>query len=419
VPGLGGLRAAEQLRAAGHAGPPSTVIGAEPPHAVQPAAAVEGAPRGTSSPTRRPCPGADADGPWPRCTSGWPFRRRASVAGRYLPAWACPSLAANLGAGPSLPWADGAHAALSTALVAAAPGPAPPAISACRGPAGPGRRAARAAHARRLRQALRARTARRAWPARPRPAVSSPGPHVAVVGGGFNRLRGGLHPRCPWACDGPPSSSPAGPADAPRPGASRSPRAVQRGARARRGITFVIGQSVIGYRRPGPGHRRHPLADGTDASGAPQPPAASRWAGAVLPRPAWWSRRSARSRIPSGWPGTALDLADGVLCDKHACPPVAGGRPGAPVDRGRRRSQVPQPRCSTTCPAGSSTGRCRPTHRPARAAATPGRRGWTAARLTRTRSGPLPYFLERPGMPRSTRRPARTPRLAVHHARRG
>jgi 3-phenylpropionate/trans-cinnamate dioxygenase ferredoxin reductase subunit len=326
--GLGGLRAAEQLRAAGHAGP-ITVIGAEPhmPYNRPPLSKELLAHELADA---EAAPGTDADD-LAALHQRVAFRRRASVADvTFL--LGVPVTAADLGAG-ELALADGGT--LRFDGLVAAPGLRPRHLS-VPGPAGPGS----GRHVLRtlddcasLRAGLRAALAAAAGDAAA--ADGFPRPHVAVVGGGFI----GCEVACTalsLGCDvtvvepaGPPMLRVLG---------EQVAKAVQR-AHERAGITFVIGQSVIGYA----GQDRVTgviLADGTDASGAPAAGGLA-LAGAVLP--AGLVVEAIGSIPNTEWlAGNGLDLADGVLCD-NTLSAVAGGRPGAPVTAVGDVARFPNP----------------------------------------------------------------------------
>jgi NADPH-dependent 2,4-dienoyl-CoA reductase/sulfur reductase-like enzyme len=340
--GLGGLRAAEQLRAAGHAGP-ITVVGAEPhmPYNRPPLSKELLAHELADAES---APGADADD-LAVLHKQVAFRQRASVADVTF-RLGVPVTAADLGAGGTggeLVLADGGTVRFD-GLVAAA-GLRPRHLN-VPGPAGPGsgRHVLRtlddcASLRAGLRAALAAARGQDASAARdrsspasqsaPRPAdraaVAVEGltrPHVVVVGGGFV----GCEVACTalsLGCDvtvvepvGPPMLRVLG---------VQVARAIQR-AHERAGMSFVIGQGVIGYA----GEDRVTgviLTDGTDAaaptSAGPVP------VGAVLPADLVVE---AIGSIPNTeWlDGNGLDLTDGVLCD-NTLSAVTSGRPGAPV----------------------------------------------------------------------------------------
>jgi NADPH-dependent 2,4-dienoyl-CoA reductase/sulfur reductase-like enzyme len=329
--GLGGLRAAEQLRAAGHAGP-ITVVGAEPhmPYNRPPLSKELLAHELADA---EAAPGADADD-LAVLHKQVAFRQRASVADVTF-RLGVPVMAADLGTGGTgggeLVLADGGTARFD-GLVAAA-GLRPRHLS-VPGPAGPGS----GRHVLRtlddcasLRAGLRAALAGAARAA----VVAVEGlarPHVVVVGGGFV----GCEVACTalsLGCDvtvvepiGPPLVRVLG---------EEVAQAIQR-AHERAGMSFVIGRGVIGYT----GNDRVTgvvLADGTDAAAARVPggaaqaalaSAAPALAGAVLPADLVVE---AIGSIPNTeWlDGNGLDLTDGVLCD-NTLSAVTGG-PGAPV----------------------------------------------------------------------------------------
>jgi NADPH-dependent 2,4-dienoyl-CoA reductase/sulfur reductase-like enzyme len=314
--GLGGLRAAEQLRAAGHAGP-ITVIGAEPhmPYNRPPLSKELLAHELADA---EATPGADADD-LAALHQRVAFRHRASVADVTF-RLGVPVTAADLGEG-ELALADGA-AVRFDGLVAAA-GLRPRHLD-VPGPAGPGS----GRHVLRtlddcagLRAGLRSALAAA--------AVDGPGrPRIVVVGGGFI----GCEVACTalsLGCDvtvvepiGPPLLRVLG---------EQVAEAIQR-AHEQAGITFVIGRSVIAYA----GHARVTgvaLAEGADADGA--------LAGAVLPADLVVE---AIGSIPNTeWlTGNGLDLTDGLLCD-NTLSAVADGHPGAPLTAVGDVARFPNP----------------------------------------------------------------------------
>ena len=340
--GLGGLRAAEQLRAAGHAGP-ITVVGAEPhmPYNRPPLSKELLAHELADAES---APGADADD-LAVLHKQVAFRQRASVADVTF-RLGVPVTAADLGAGGTggeLVLADGGTVRFD-GLVAAA-GLRPRHLN-VPGPAGPGSgrhvlrtlddcaslraglRAALAAARGQSASAARDRSSP-AWQSAPRPAdraaVAVEGltrPHVVVVGGGFV----GCEVACTalsLGCDvtvvepvGPPMLRVLG---------VQVARAIQR-AHERAGMRFVIGQGVVGYA----GEDQVTgvvLADGTDAAAA-RVPGGPELAGAVLPADLVVE---AIGSIPNTeWlDGNGLDLTDGVLCD-NTLSAVSSG-PGTPV----------------------------------------------------------------------------------------
>jgi len=349
--GLGGLRAAEQLRAAGHAGP-ITVVGAEPhmPYNRPPLSKELLAHELADA---EAAPGADADD-LAVLHKQVAFRQRASVADVTF-RLGVPVTAADLGAGSTggeLVLADGGTVRFD-GLVAAA-GLRPRHLN-VPGPAGPGsgrhvlrtlddcaslRAGLRAALAAAARDQGASAARDRSSPASqsaPRPAgraaVAVEGlarPHVVVIGAGFV----GCEVACTalsLGCDvtvvepiGPPMIRVLG---------EQVAQAIQR-AHERAGMSFVIGQGVIGYA----GEDRVTgvvLADGTGA-GVPGGSAAEALtsagpapAGAVLPADLVVE---AIGSIPNTeWlDGNGLDLTDGVLCD-NTLSAVTSGRPGAPV----------------------------------------------------------------------------------------
>ncbi|HEY7278830.1 MAG TPA: FAD-dependent oxidoreductase [Trebonia sp.] len=349
--GLGGLRAAEQLRAAGHAGP-ITVVGAEPhmPYNRPPLSKELLAHELADA---EAAPGADADD-LAVLHKQVAFRQRASVADVTF-RLGVPVTTADLGTGGvgggELVLADGGTVRFD-GLVAAA-GLRPRHLN-VPGPAGPGS----GRHVLRtlddcasLRAGLRAAlaTARdqgapaardRSSPASqsaPRPggraAVAVEGlarPHVVVVGAGFV----GCEVACTalsLGCDvtvvepiGPPMIRVLG---------EQVAQAIQR-AHERAGMSFVIGQGVIGY--VGEDRVTGVVLDGGTGAGAAGGPAAEALTpagpapvGAVLPADLVVE---AIGSIPNTeWlDGNGLDLTDGVLCD-NTLSAVTNGRPGAPV----------------------------------------------------------------------------------------
>ena len=305
--GLGGLRAAEQLRAAGHAGP-ITVVGAEPhmPYN-RPPLSKELLAHELADAEATPENNADDLGALHQRVA---FRQRASVADVTF-RLGVPVTGADLGAG-ELALADGDAVRFDGLVVATGLRPRHLNVP---GPAGPGS----GRHVLRtlddcasLRADLRALILRDTPQARG--AVSGiPRPRVVVVGAGFV----GCEVACTalsLGCDvtvvepaGPPMLRVLG---------ERLAFAVQR-AHERAGMTFVLGQAVIGYA----GHDRVTglvLADGRDASSARVPggPASGglALAGAVLP--ADLVVEAIGSRPNTEWlAGAGLDLTDGVLCD--------------------------------------------------------------------------------------------------------
>ncbi len=237
--GLGGLRAAEQLRAAGHTGP-VTVVGAEPhlPYSRPPL---------SKELLARELPGTrDGADDLAALHERVAFRRRASIADvTFL--LGTPVTATDLAAG-GLTLADGA--VLRFDGLVAATGLRPRQLS-VPGPAGPGsgRHVVRTlddCHA--LRTALRA--ARRTGTDRPR---------LVVVGGGFvgcEVARTALALGCAVTV-----VEPAGPPMLRVLGAEVA-SAIQR-SHERAGITFVTGRTVVAY--TGQGRVSGVvLADGTD-----------------------------------------------------------------------------------------------------------------------------------------------------------
>jgi len=351
--GLGGLRAAEQLRAAGHDGP-VTVIGAEPhlPYNRPPLSKELLAHELTGGSDDQSGPDAAA-----ALHQRVAFRRRASVADVTFRLGAAVT-AADLSSG-TLTLAGG-DTVRCDGLIAAT-GLRPRRLN-LPGPAGPGsgRHVLRtlddlAALRAELRAALRA-----AVPLEPSAAAagrsSLPGaasaatavagrplPRVVVVGGGFV----GCEVACTalsLGCDVT-VIEPAGPPMLRVLGAELA-TAVQ-ASHERAGISFVIGQAVIAYT----GHDRVTgvvIADGTDPGSAriPGGPASggAALAGAVLPADVVVE---AIGSIPNTeWlAGNGLDLTDGVLCDNElaAVPAGPGTGRGVPVTAVGDVARFPNP----------------------------------------------------------------------------
>jgi 3-phenylpropionate/trans-cinnamate dioxygenase ferredoxin reductase component len=311
--GLGGLRAAEQLRAAGHAGP-ITVIGAEPhmPYNRPPLSKELLAHELADA---EATPETDADN-LAALHERIAFRRRASVADVTF-RLGVPVTGVDLSAG-ELALADGDAVRFDGLVVATGLRPRQLSVP---GPAGPGS----GRHVLRtlddcasLRAGFRVALARSA----PTAPGGSGRPHVVVVGAGFI----GCEVACTalsLGCDvtvvepaGPPMLRVLG---------GRLAQAVQR-AHELAGITFVLGQAVVAY-----AGREHVtgvvLADGADASGARVSggPALA----AVLP--ADLVVEAIGSRPNTEWlAGSSLDLTDGVLCD-NSLSALPHASPSAPV----------------------------------------------------------------------------------------
>ncbi|MGH3209767.1 MAG: NAD(P)/FAD-dependent oxidoreductase [Trebonia sp.] len=338
--GLGGLRAAEQLRAAGHAGP-ITVVGAErhmpynrPPLSKEllahELADAEAAPE------------TDADD-LAALHERVAFRRRASVADVTF-RLGVPVTGVDLGAG-ELALADGDGVRFDGLVVATGLRPRQLNVP---GPGGPGsgrhvlrtlddcaslRADLRAAILRGDPPAVGARLPDRNNGSRTRPALADQKqrgasgisrPRVVVIGAGFI----GCEVACTalsLGCDvtvvepaGPPMLRVLG---------GRLAQAVQR-AHELSGITFVLGQAVIAYA----GQDRVTgvvLADGTDASSATvsggPPSGGLELAGAVLP--ADLVVEAIGSLPNTEWlAGSGLDLTDGVLCDNSLSALPSAGR---------------------------------------------------------------------------------------------
>jgi 3-phenylpropionate/trans-cinnamate dioxygenase ferredoxin reductase subunit len=341
--GLGGLRAAEQLRAAGHAGP-ITVVGAEPymPYNRPPLSKELLAHELADA---EATPETDADD-LVALHQRIAFRQRASVADVTF-RLGVPVTRVDFAAG-ELALADGDAVRFDGLVVATGLRPRRLNVP---GPAGPGS----GRHVLRtlddcasLRADLRAALA---GPGRPAHADEGrrgdsgiPRPRVVVVGAGFV----GCEVACTalsLGCDvtvvepaGPPMLRVLG---------ERLARAVQR-AHERAGITFVLGRAVVAYA----GHDRVTgvvLADGTDAgsarvSGGPASGGLA-LAGAVLP--ADLVVEAIGSLPNTEWlAGSGLDLTDGVLCD-NTLSAVTGSGPSAPATSAPATS-APVTRASVT-----------------------------------------------------------------------
>lgn len=314
--GLGGLRTAEQLRAAGHDGP-VTVIGAEPypPYNRPPLSKELLAYELVSGVT------ADGDGDGgtasgageaPALLERVAFRRRASVADVTFRLGAAVT-AADL-ASRTLALADGAEVRFD-ALVAAT-GLRPRTLD-VPGPCGPGsgRHVLRSLDdAARLRAGLRALL---------RPAAGEgaggPAPRVVVVGAGFVGCEVACTARS-LGCDvtvvdpaGPPLLRVVGPEVA----------AAVQASHERAGIAFVAGQAVSGYAG------RERVTGVTLAGGAVLPAALVVEAVGSVPNTGWLA-------------GTGLDLTDGVLCDNHLAA-VRGAAGGVPVTATGDVARFPNP----------------------------------------------------------------------------
>ncbi len=341
--GLGGLRSAEQLRAAGHDGP-VTVIGAEPhlPYSRPPLSkellAHELLGGGGGAPEAAGA--ADDLGALHQRVA---FRRRASVAGVTFRLGTAVT-GTDLTSG-TLALADGGTARFDGLIAATGLRPRRLTVP---GPGGPGsgRHVLRtlddmAALRAGLRAALRdaASLAPSApvpsppvlAPAGAGPATASgglPRPRVVVVGGGFVGCEVACTAR--WlGCDVT-VVEPAGPPMLRVLGAEVA--AAVQASHERAGIGFVIGRAVIAYA----GQDRVTgvvLADGTDADGSgfsgARIPAGQALAGAVLPADLVVE---AIGSVPNTeWLASAgLDLTDGVLCDNSLAAHPAG-RPWAVV----------------------------------------------------------------------------------------
>jgi 3-phenylpropionate/trans-cinnamate dioxygenase ferredoxin reductase subunit len=341
--GLGGLRAAEQLRAAGHTGP-ITVVGAEPhmPYNRPPLSKELLAHELADA---EAAPGTDADA-LTALHERVAFRHRASVADVTFRLGTAVT-AVNLGAGGELALPGGDTVRFDGLVVATGLRPRRLNVPGPDGP-GSGRHVLRTLDdCASLRAGLRAALAGAAPAASASREVSSPAalsseaghaprpaspvaaidgfhrPHVVVVGGGFI----GCEVACTalsLGCDvtvvepaGPPMLRVLG---------EQVAQAVQR-AHERAGITFVIGQAVIAYA----GRDRVTgvvLADGTDASSAraSEEPASGglALAGAMLPADLVVE---AIGSIPNTeWlAGNGLDLTDGVLCDNSLSAVTSAG----------------------------------------------------------------------------------------------
>ena len=335
--GLGGLRAAEQLRAAGHAGP-ITIVGAEPhmPYSRPPLSKELLAHELADA---EAAPGTNADD-LAALHERVAFRRRAAVADVTFRLGA-PVTGVALGAG-ELVVADGEPVRFDGLVVATGLRPRHLGVP---GPAGPGS----GRHVLRtlddcasLRAGLRAVLLRGDGP-QARGVSGIRRPHVVVVGAGFV----GCEVACTalsLGCDVT-VVEPAGPPLLRVLGEPLA-RAIQR-AHERAGITFVLGRAVNVYA----GHHRVTavvLADGTDASSAriPGVPASGglALAGAVLP--ADLVVEAIGSLPNTEWlAGSGLDLADGVLCDNSLSAVTSDGAAltGAPVTAVGDVARFPNP----------------------------------------------------------------------------
>ena len=354
--GLGGLRAAEQLRAAGHDGP-ITVIGAEPhlPYN-RPPLSKELLAHELLGGSGADDGGTDAPAALHQRVE---FRRRASVADVTFRLGAAVT-GADLPSG-TLTLADGATVRADGLI--AATGLRPRRLN-LPGPAGPGsgrhvlrtiddlaglRAELRAA----LREAVLVEPSAPAAGRAPSPAAGPaatavaglPRPRVVVVGGGFV----GCEVACTalsLGCDvtvvepvGPPMLRVLG---------AELASAVQ-ASHERAGLSFVIGQAVIAYT----GQDRVTgvvIADGTDPDDSgfygariPGGPASGglALAGGVLPADLVVE---AIGSIPNTeWlAGNGLDLTDGVLCDNNLAA-VTSASPGVPVTAVGDLARFPNP----------------------------------------------------------------------------
>jgi NADPH-dependent 2,4-dienoyl-CoA reductase/sulfur reductase-like enzyme len=337
--GLGGLRAAEQLRAAGHAGP-VTVIGAEPhlPYSRPPLSKellghdLRGSePDGTGPGGAADEPGRESGDDLAALHARVAFAPVADVTFRL----GVPVTAADLSSGScgELTLADGDTVRFDGLVVATGLRPRRLDVP---GPAGPGsgRHVVRTLEdCVALRAELRAALDR---------AASSPGaatgaradsqvkPRVVVIGGGFV----GCEVACTALAAGCAVTvvEPAGPPMLRVLGAELA-RAVQR-AHERSGIGFITGRAVIactgGARVTGV-----LLADGADPDGAriPGGPASGGQALAGTVLPADVVIEAVGSVPNTEWlAGAGLDITDGVLCDNRlAAVTEVRSRPGPPV----------------------------------------------------------------------------------------
>jgi NADPH-dependent 2,4-dienoyl-CoA reductase/sulfur reductase-like enzyme len=330
--GLGGLRAAEQLRAAGHAGP-ITVVGAEPhmPYN-RPPLSKELLAHELADAEATPENNADDLSALHQRVA---FRQRASIADVTF-RLGVPVTGVDVGAG-ELALANGDAVRFDGLVVATGLRPRQLNVP---GPAGPGS----GRHVLRtlddcagLRAGLRAVLRRGDSPQ----ALGVSGirrPHVVVVGAGFV----GCEVACTalsLGCDvtvvepaGPPMLRVLG---------ERLARAVQR-AHERAGITFVLGRAVTGYA----GRDRVTgvvIADGTDA-GSARVSGGLALAGAVLP--ADLVVEAIGSLPNTEWlAGAGLDLTDGVLCDNSLSAVTSDGAAltGAPVTAVGDVARFPNP----------------------------------------------------------------------------
>ena len=359
--GLGGLRAAEQLRAAGHDGP-ITVIGAEPhlPYN-RPPLSKELLAHELLGGSGADDGGADAPATLHQRVE---FRRRASVADVTFRLGAAVT-GADLSSG-TLTLADGATVRADGLI--AATGLRPRRLN-LPGPAGPGsgrhvlrtiddlaglRAELRAA----LREAILVEPSAPAAGRAPSPAAGPaagpaatavaglPRPRVVVVGGGFV----GCEVACTalsLGCDvtvvepvGPPMLRVLG---------AELAAAVQ-ASHEQAGISFVIGQAVIAYAGQDrvTGVRLSPTGriPATPASTGPGFPAAPPPAGSPSPAgccpPTSSSRRSGRIPNAEWLAGNGLDLTDGVLCDNDLAA-VTSASPGVPVTAVGDLARFPNP----------------------------------------------------------------------------
>jgi NADPH-dependent 2,4-dienoyl-CoA reductase/sulfur reductase-like enzyme len=333
--GLGGLRTAEQLRAAGHAGP-ITVVGAEPhmPYNRPPLSKELLAHELADA---EAAPGADADD-LAALHERVVFRRRASVADVTFRLGAAVT-ATDLSTG-TLTLADGDTVRFD-GLVAATglrprrltvPGPDGPGsgrhvlrtLDDCAGLRAELRAALRDVAAQAVPvSASRERSSRTAVSGPPSPGRAATGgfhrPRVVVVGGGFIGCEVACTARS-LGCDvtvvepaGPPMLRVLGPELA---------GAIQR-AHERDGIGFVIGQAPAGYA----GQDR---VTGVVLDGTVLPADLVVEAVGSVPNTEWLA-------------GAGLDLTDGVLCD-NSLAAVSGTRPRAPVTAVGDVARFPNPR---------------------------------------------------------------------------
>jgi NADPH-dependent 2,4-dienoyl-CoA reductase/sulfur reductase-like enzyme len=283
--GLGGLRAAEQLRAAGHAGP-VTVIGAEPhlPYSRPPLSKELLAATGTLTPEQAHAQVA--------------FRRRAAIADVAF-RLGQPVAAAGLAAG-KLTLADGEDVAFDGLIVATGLRPRQLRLPGPDGVPGviPGSLTLRT-----LEDSLRLRAALR------------PGARVAIIGGGFIGCEVAGTARSLGCAV---TVIEAGRAPMLRVLGDQLARAIQHWHEAA-GIRFATGQTVTGV--TGPGHGGGTVASLALSDGSALPADVIVEATGSLVNVEWLA-------------GNGLDLSDGVRCD-NTLAAVGAGRVAAVGDVAR------------------------------------------------------------------------------------